>query len=107
MTDRTEKTITPTGFDHVLVCTTGAAGYWGRGETLAAALKAAQWINPEDEVIVYGCVADAHVDALGNTAYGVDTASKRTGQAISLLGAREGQRAVDLVFGDGELESED
>ena len=67
-------------FTHYLIMTTSYPGYWGRGETLADAIKAARYIKPGAEVQVFRCVADADVDGMGRV-YGVDLSTHQVGKA--------------------------
>lgn len=50
--------------DYMLVMTT-RPGYWGRGSTVAEAIKNAKWINGGDQVRVIRCTPEAYVDELG------------------------------------------
>lgn len=51
--------------DQYLLHTTTYPGYWGRGPTIEAALKNAEWVQTGAEVAVYRCDESAHVDSLG------------------------------------------
>ena len=45
-------------------------GYWGRGSSIEAAIKAAKWLRPGDKVFVAECLPNARVDDEGHV-YGL------------------------------------
>lgn len=46
----------------VIVRSSRLGGYWGRGATVAAAIKASTWIQSQDVVYVCQCDGDAYCD---------------------------------------------
>ena len=48
----------------VIVRTERHGGYWGRGKTVADAIRAAEWIQSQDAVYVCQCDESAHCDAV-------------------------------------------
>lgn len=64
MTEKT--TTTPPPADHFLVRSTSWPGYWGRGPSIDAAVKAAQWMNPGDKVHLIQVDANAYCDDFGD-----------------------------------------
>ena len=64
MSDNTEVPM-----DHYIVMSANFPGYWGRGKTIDAAVRAAMWFNRGDQVRVYRCDAEARVNELGGLIY--------------------------------------
>lgn len=48
--------------DHFIVMSHAWPGYWGRGKTITAAVKAAEWLQDGDKVVLCPCDKDAYVD---------------------------------------------
>lgn len=66
-------------YPQFLVATQSYPGYWGRGDSLEEAVKAAQWIKSTDTVTLVRCTREASVSFCGQYMYGVDMTSAFTG----------------------------
>lgn len=87
----TEQTKPP--MDHYMVRSTSWPGYWGRGRTIDAAVKAAQWMNRGDKVHLIRCDANARCDDFGDLQY---EARERLGVGVLARG-RDGTWRVDKL----------
>lgn len=54
---------------HYIVRSAGFPLYWGKGETIEAAIKDAVWIAPGDTVHLIHCDAKAYIDDTGSLMY--------------------------------------